>query len=158
MTAPHITRQILRFCDTDALGHVNNAVYAVMLEAGRSELVLAAGLLDPAAGHSVVLVRLELDFLREMTWPGEVTIETWVSHIGNKSARLSQRVLAGTAPSARASTVIAMLSTATRRAIPFTAAWRAALAPWTIPDAAPAPDALADAGAGLQGSAGSVSR
>ncbi|MDE2333088.1 MAG: acyl-CoA thioesterase [Rhodospirillales bacterium] len=161
MPAPHVTRQVLRFCDTDALGHVNNAVYSVMLEAGRSELALAAGLLDPAAGHTVVLVRLELDFLREITWPGEVTIETWVSHIGNKSARLSQRVLAGATESARASTVIAMLSTATRRAIPFTQAWRTALAPWTIPDA-PTHDAAprdgAQGTAAVQGSPGSVSR
>ena len=140
---PHVTRQILRFCDTDALGHVNNAVYAVMLEAGRSELAREAGLLDPEAGHTVVLVRLELDFLREMTWPGEVTIETWVSQIGNKSARLGQRVLVGETETARANTVIAMMSTETRRAIAFTDAWRAALAPWTVPD---------------QGSTGSVSR
>jgi acyl-CoA thioesterase FadM len=69
-----------------------------------------------------------------MTWPGDVTIETWVSHIGNKSARLSQRVLLAETETARATTVIAMMSTETRRAIPFTDAWRAALAPWTIPD------------------------
>lgn len=132
MPAPHTTHQVLRFCDTDALGHVNNAVYAVMLEAGRSELAREAGLLDPEAGHTVVLVRLELDFLREMTWPGEVTIETWVSRIGNKSANLEQRVTQGGIETARAKTVIALMSTETRRAIPFTDAFRAALAPWML--------------------------
>ena len=35
MPAPFVTTQKLRFCDTDRLGHVNNAVYAVMYEAGR---------------------------------------------------------------------------------------------------------------------------
>lgn len=135
MPAPHTTRQVLRFCDTDALGHINNAVYAVMLEAGRSELSREAGLLDPASGHTVVLVRLELDFLREMTWPGEVTIETWVSRIGNKSANLEQRVAQGGIETARAKTVIALMSTETRRAIPFTDAFRAALAPWMLAQA-----------------------
>lgn len=135
MPAPHTTTQILRFCDTDALGHINNAVYAVMLEAGRSELAREAGLLDPEAGHTVVLVRLELDFLREMTWPGEVTIETWVSRIGNKSANLEQRILQAGVETGRAKTVIALMSTTTRRAIPFTEELRAALAPWLLAQA-----------------------
>ena len=133
MPAPFVTSQRLRFCDTDAQGHVNNAVYAMMMEAGRSELLREAGLLDMASGQGVVLARLELDFLREMNWPGEVTIETWVSHIGNKSARLSQRLLVGGAETARAASVIVVISTATRRAVPITDAWRAALAPWTLP-------------------------
>ena len=45
-----VTTQKLRFCDTDRLGHVNNAVYSVMCEAGRSELMQAAGLLEPGSG------------------------------------------------------------------------------------------------------------
>ena len=40
----HSTVHRLRFNDTDKLGHVNNAVFAVMLEQGRSELMVAAGL------------------------------------------------------------------------------------------------------------------
>jgi acyl-CoA thioesterase FadM len=36
--SPFVTTQRLRFCDTDAAGHVNNAVYAMMCEAGRAEL------------------------------------------------------------------------------------------------------------------------
>ena len=104
--------------DPNALDHVNNSLYAVMLEAKRSELA------------------------RVMTWPGGVTIKTRVSHIGKRSARLSQHALLGDTKTVRANAVIAMMSTETRRAIPFTDAWRAALAPWTIPASGPraAPD------------------
>ena len=42
--AAFVTTHRLRFNDTDRLGHVNNAVFAVMLEQGRSELAVAAGL------------------------------------------------------------------------------------------------------------------
>ena len=127
-----VTTQRLRFCDTDQLGHVNNAVYAVMLEAGRSELVAGAGLLE--GGIAVVIARLELDFLREMNWPGEVRIETAVHRLGSKSFTFRQRlVLAGTL-TARASTVLAVIDTATRRAVPLSDARRARLERWLVPD------------------------
>ena len=71
MAAPIVTSQRLRFCDTDQLGHVNNAVYAEMFEAGRVEML--APLRPARAGpHAVVIARLEIDYLREMNWPGEV--------------------------------------------------------------------------------------
>ncbi len=134
MTAQHVTTQRLRFCDTDRLGHVNNAVYAVMLEAGRSELMDLAGLLDPAGGCAVVIVRLELDFLREMNWPGEVTIETAVHRIGTKSMHLRQHVSLGGEITARATSVLAVIDVATRRAVAIRPAWRESLAAYLVPD------------------------
>ena len=67
----HVTTHRLRFNDTDRLGHINNAVFAVMLEQGRSEMGVEAGLPMGEGGTSLVIVRLELDFANEMTWPGE---------------------------------------------------------------------------------------
>ena len=132
MGEPYVTTQRLRFCDTDAIGHVNNAVYSVMCEAGRSELSLRCGLLAPEQGHVVVIARLELDFLREMTWPGEIRIETEVARIGNKSFNLRQRLWQDATLVARAHSVLAVLDQRTRRALPLTEEWRAALAPYAI--------------------------
>jgi acyl-CoA thioester hydrolase len=132
MGAPFVTTQKLRFCDTDAVGHVNNAVYAAMCEAGRAELAHACGLLAPDAGHAVVIVRLELDFLREMTWPGEIRIETAVARIGHKSLHLRQVLLQEGVETGRAVSVLAVIDTRTRRALPLTEAWRAALAPYVV--------------------------
>ncbi len=129
-----VSTQTLRFCDTDMVGHVNNAVYAVMYEAGRAELMTGAGLIAPHQGHSVVIARLELDFLREMNWPGEVRIETEVARIGTKSVHLRQRLLVDGTLTSRAVSVLAVIDTATRRAIPITETWRAALAPYTVPE------------------------
>ena len=134
MGAAHVTTQKLRFCDTDKLGHVNNAVYAVMLEAGRAELAAEAGFLDDGGPVAVVLARLELDFLREMTWTGEPVIDTAVVHFGTKSIRLRQRVTQDGRLVARAATVIAIMDTATRRAVPVGEEWRARFAPWFVAD------------------------
>jgi acyl-CoA thioester hydrolase len=126
----HITTQKLRFCDTDRLGHVNNAVYAVMCEAGRADLLIACGLLHAEAPLVPVIVRLELDFLREMSWPGEVRIETEVLRIGNKSFHLRQHLRLEGELVGRAISVLALMEMATRRAVPLPPAWRAALAPY----------------------------
>lgn len=134
MAGAFVTVQRLRFCDTDQVGHVNNAVYAVMLEAGRSELMAATGLLAPQAGHSVVIARLELDFLREMNWPGEVRIETEVARIGTKSLHMRQRLLMTETVTARAASVLAVIDTTSRRAIPISDVWRTALTPYTVPE------------------------
>ncbi len=148
----HATTHRLRFNDTDRLGHVNNAVFAVMLEQGRSELAVAAGLPvePPAEGRSaksgdarsgsaaLVIVRLELDFLQEMTWPGDVRVETEVAKFGAKSFQLRQRLTSGGDLCARAMTVLVVMDRATRKAVPLTPEWRGSLDRWLVPDA-PAP-------------------
>ena len=136
MGTAHVTTQILRFCDTDRLGHVNNAVYAVMYEAGRAEMMAAAGFMDAGTGHGVVIARLELDFLREMNWPGEVRIETEIARIGTKSLHVHQRLLVAGHLTSRAVSVLALIDTATRRAVPISVEWRAALAPWCVTEPA----------------------
>jgi len=132
MPEPIVTLQKLRFCDTDQLGHVNNAVYAVMFEAGRVELLAPLGLLS--GPHAVVIVRLEVDFLREMNWPGEVTIETEIARIGTKSFHVRQRLLMDGELTSRGRSVLAVIDVASRRAVPLHDGWRAVLAQWLVPD------------------------
>ncbi|GAC1344751.1 MAG: thioesterase family protein [Acetobacteraceae bacterium] len=128
-----LTTHRLRFNDTDRLGHVNNAVFAVMLEQGRSELAVLAGLPVEAAGQALVIVRLELDFLQEMGWPGEVAIETEVARLGGRSFTLRQRLLHAGTLCARALTVLVVMDREARRAVPIDP-WRAGLDAWLVPE------------------------
>ncbi len=132
MTA-HVTTHRLRFNDTDRLGHVNNAVFAVMLEQGRSELAVEAGLPVESSGQALVIVRLELDFLREMAWPGDVRVETEVARIGDRSIRLRQRLVHGDQVCARAATVLVVLDRDAGRATEIRP-WRASLERWLVPE------------------------
>jgi len=134
MGAPYVTTQKIRFCDTDMLGHVNNSVYSVLLEAGRVELVNEAGLLDPANGFGVVIVRLELDFIGELNWPGEVTIESVVYRLGTKSIQVRQRLISNGTIAAKAHTVLAVLDMNTRKAVPLRDDWRKTLDQWVVED------------------------
>ena len=125
----------LRFNDTDRLGHVNNAVFAVMLEQGRSELAVEAGLPIESERAALVIVRLELDFLREMAWPGAVTIETEVARLGDRSFTLHQRLILDGELCARATTILVVMDRTARRAMPLEGAWRDSLARWQAPAA-----------------------
>lgn len=134
MGAPFVTSQVLRFCDTDKLGHVNNAVYAVMYEAGRAEMLAHVGLLIPSDGHAVVIARLEIDFLREMNWPATVQIESVLHRIGTKSFHARQRLVVDGVVTSRATSVLAVIDTTTRRAVELLPAWRDGFQQWLVPD------------------------
>ena len=127
--AAFVTTHRLRFNDTDGLGHVNNAVFAVMLEQGRSELAVLAGLPVESSGQALVIVRLELDFLREMGWPGEVRIESEVVRLGGRSFTLAQRLIHAGALCARAQTVLVVMDRAAGKAVTIDP-WRASLERW----------------------------
>ena len=130
----YVTTHRLRFNDTDKLGHVNNAVFAVMLEQGRAELMTLAGL--PVGGHevAVVIVRLELDFVAELSWPGDVRIETELARLGGRSFTLRQRLVSNDALCGRAVTTLVAMDRAARRAVAIDP-WREALSRWFVPDA-----------------------
>ena len=127
------TAHKLRYNDTDAAGHVNNAVYSTMAEAGRTDLMLAAGIIRPGIPYVMVIVRLELDFKAEMNWPGDVAIDTAVARIGGKSIHMRQVISANGRECAHALSILAAIDRGTRRAIMLDDDWRARFTPWTLP-------------------------
>ena len=97
-----------------------------MLEQGRSEMAFDAGLPLGEGSASLVIVRLELDFLREMMWPGEVLIETEVLRLGGRSFTVQQRLVHENEVCARGQTVLVLLDREAKRAISIDP-WRGAL-------------------------------
>ena len=127
------TTHKLRFSDSDPGGHINNAIYATMFEAGRTDLMVAAGLRIAAEPFAMVIVRLEIDFTHEMTWPGDVLIETAVAKIGGKSIHMRQVLAWNGAVCAQGRSVLAAIDRGGRRAIAFDGSWHDRFAPWLIP-------------------------
>ena len=105
----------LRYGDTDRQGHVNNAVFATLLETGRVEMVYDAQrpLIDP--GCAFVIARLELDFIDEMLWPGRVDIGTRVKSIGRSSLTVEQALFQNNRLVAWAETVLVQVDETTRK-------------------------------------------
>ncbi len=94
----------VRFRDLDAMGHVNNAVYATYLEQARVDYyadVLGVGLDD----IDTVLVNLEIDYRHEVVLDDEtVTIAMGVRAIGESSVVVGYEVRAGDRVAATAET------------------------------------------------------
>lgn len=79
------TSHSIRYNDLDPLGHVNNAVYATFVEAGRTALLQPLFKEHAHLNLDTVLVRSILDFHKELRYPGDVDIGTSVRRIGNTS-------------------------------------------------------------------------
>jgi acyl-CoA thioester hydrolase len=116
---PLRTHDKLRYADTDRQGHVNNAVFATLLETGRVELLYAADGPLHEPGCSFVIASLHLDFHGEITWPGRVEIGTRVASIGRSSVTLEQALFQEDRCAATARTVIVQVNDATRRSHPL---------------------------------------
>lgn len=121
------SRDKLRYNDTDKQGHINNAVFATMLETGRVEFLHHHLDLLEQPGTAIVLARLGLDFLGEIHWPGEVRIGTRIRRIGRSSLSLDQAIFQGEACVAKGESTIVQIDQQTRRSSPFSEATLARL-------------------------------
>ncbi len=74
----------LRWADMDALRHVNNTVYFRAIEEARMQIFgPLRQLFEPGTG--VVLARAECDFIKPISWPGNIEIVHRPQRIGRSS-------------------------------------------------------------------------
>jgi acyl-CoA thioester hydrolase len=128
---PLQTHEKLRYSDTDRQGHVNNAVFATMLETGRVELLYNPKQPLFAVGCAFVIASLHLDFHGEITWPGLVQIGTRVASVGKSSFTLEQALFQSDRCVATAKTVIVQMDESSRRSHPLSDEAKAKLAALT---------------------------
>ena len=83
-------RHTLRNGDTDQFHHVNNAVMSSLFEEGRMGVFSAASVKPLMEGANLAIVRLLINFHRELFYPGEVQIGTRIVKVGRTSLAFSQ--------------------------------------------------------------------
>jgi acyl-CoA thioester hydrolase len=103
---PYTTFDKIRYSDTDRQGHVNNAAFSTYLETGRVEFLYDLTLHTLPKGATFVIAALNLNMKKEVTWPGRIDIGTGLTHIGNSSIRMYQRLYKDDVCVADAETVI----------------------------------------------------
>lgn len=109
----------IRYADTDAQGHVNNAVFSTYLETGRTHFLLNPDRPLRPAGTGFVIAKLILDFKAEMRWPGEAHVGTRCKSIGRSSFVMEQIIVQNDTVCALAETVIVMMDLTTRKSTPL---------------------------------------
>jgi acyl-CoA thioester hydrolase len=95
---PHRVEVEVRFADTDAMGHVNNAVYLTYCEMARIRYWTDVTGEPVAAGHegaeSLILAEARITYRAPVFHTEIVTIETRATHIGRSSFTLEHRLTA----------------------------------------------------------------
>ena len=110
--------------DTDMNGHVNNGAIGAFCEAGRSELMAAAGGAAAGRDFAMAVVRVAIDFRREIHYPGRVRIGSAVTRLGSSSITLEQGLFMDGLCFATSDAVMVILDRATRRPVPIPQAVR----------------------------------
>ncbi|MCA0171963.1 MULTISPECIES: acyl-CoA thioesterase [Bacillaceae] len=78
----------VRFCETDALGHVNNTSYFIYLEEARVQFFDYLGKRTGTDDWPFILVSTKCDFLKQAYFNQSLQVETTVKRIGSKSFTL----------------------------------------------------------------------
>ncbi len=112
-----ITSDKIRYCDTDRQGHVNNAVFSSFFETGRTEILYNPAHPLACPNCSFVIARIQLDFLNEITWPGEIMIGTRISKIGKSSLQIEQGLYQKEKCVAFAQTAVVQVNEETKKSV-----------------------------------------
>jgi acyl-CoA thioester hydrolase len=113
---PHRTADIVRFADLDPQGHVNQAAFATYFETGRVAMFREPNLGIATPGLTFVMVRQEIDYLKELHWPGMLDIGTAVAAFGRSSFTVTQVVYSKDVCAAMARVTMVCIDLAKRQA------------------------------------------
>ncbi|QAU14277.1 acyl-CoA thioesterase [Halorubrum sp. BOL3-1] len=117
----------VRFRDIDAMGHVNNAVYATYIEQARTRYFRDVLDMD-LSESSTVLASISIDFRRPIELSdGEVTVTVELADLGRSSATMTHEVRVGDAVAAEAEATLVSLDPDTGEPAPIPEEHRAGM-------------------------------
>nr|WP_153666042.1 thioesterase family protein [Shewanella intestini] len=79
-----------RFCETDALGHINNTVIPVWFEAAREPIFEIVNPGQDVAKWNMIIAGFTITFNAPTYYGKAVTVKTHISRIGNSSFDITQ--------------------------------------------------------------------
>lgn len=83
----------LRFSDVDRFGHVNNNIYFSLFDMCKTKYLMDVIDEDIFEKIAIVVVHTEADFRSPIHYKDDVTLQTAIVHLGNKSYTLLQRAI-----------------------------------------------------------------
>ncbi|CAN5906717.1 hypothetical protein BH11PSE3_BH11PSE3_21610 [soil metagenome] len=126
------TEEHLRFADVDANGHINNGAFLQLLENARVSYmrsIVRPSLKEPGLPRfRVVVGRLEVDFKRQMFYPGRATACARLLEVHERQCVIGHGLFDGEGNcTAVLRAIMVSLNEETHRSMPFEPAVRAAL-------------------------------
>ncbi|MFB7140822.1 acyl-CoA thioesterase [Gottfriedia sp. NPDC056225] len=81
-----------RFCETDALGHINNTSYFIYLEEARIKFFESLGYSMNIEDWKFILASTKCDFINQGHFNQNMIVSSYISKIGNKSFHLEHEI------------------------------------------------------------------
>ena len=127
-----VTEEHLRFADVDANGHINNGAFLQLLENARvsymRQIVRQSLRTSGLPRFRVVVGRLEIDFKRQMFYPGRATAGARLLEVHERKCVIGHGLFDGEGHcTAVLRAIMVSLNEETHRSVPFDPAVRAAL-------------------------------
>lgn len=92
----HSKKMAIRWGDMDAYGHVNNTNYFLYVQEARFEMMVEHGKKIDVSGIAPVLAETSCKFIRPITFPEIIIIETWLTNIEGKKTFFEHIIKSGT--------------------------------------------------------------
>ncbi|MGH1351371.1 MAG: acyl-CoA thioesterase [Methyloligellaceae bacterium] len=116
---PLQSEEIVRFSDNDMVGHVNNLAFVSYIETGRVEF-LYTGIIDELTPNAnFVVVKMDLEFHKEMNWPGKIQIGSAITRIGRTSIGMSQALFQNGICTCTCDSALVLMDRTSRKPIPI---------------------------------------
>ena len=128
MPTTHRTEIQMRFCDSDALGHINNARYAEYAEVARLDFFHVIG----TTVRSLILANLNIDYRRQVEIGEKIHIDTWVEKLGTSSVTIGHALMANDKRAADVSSVVVHFDYEAGKPKPLSDEMRAALSRYLV--------------------------
>jgi acyl-CoA thioester hydrolase len=127
---PHRVADVVRFGDLDSQGHVNQAVFLTYFESGRVAMFRTPDLGIGVPGATFVMVRMEVNYMRELHWPGNIEVGTGVAEFGRSSFKVEQAIFRDGNCAATGRATLVCIDLASRKARPLPDEAIARLSQW----------------------------
>ncbi|KPZ71310.1 1,4-dihydroxy-2-naphthoyl-CoA hydrolase [Shewanella sp. P1-14-1] len=120
-----------RFCETDALGHINNTVIPVWFEAARDPVFDIVNPGQDLTKWNMIIAGFNIVFNAPTFYGTDVTVKTHISRVGNSSFEIAQSCWQNGRQTAEAKTTMVHYNYQTEKSQPISGEVKAQLAALT---------------------------
>ena len=124
----------IRFCETDALKHVNNTVVPQWFETAREPIFKVFNPTLDLTKWPLILASFTVDFVAQIHYGTDVEVRTGIARIGNSSFTVYQEVWQSEQLVAKGTTTMVHFDYENNCSAPISAEHKTALNAWLVPE------------------------
>ena len=108
-----------RFCETDALGHINNTVLPIWFEQAREPIFYIFNPEMDVQNWQLIIARIDVEFQKQLRFGQDVELRTWLEKVGNSSLYIHHEAWQSGQLCARGKAILIHYDYASEKAVPI---------------------------------------